>query len=43
VVKSFLTTLKTELLVKAHPYPIRQEVRAAIFEYVEGFYRIALP
>ena len=25
-------------LVNAHPYPTRQDVRTAIFEYVEGFY-----
>lgn len=38
VVESFFATLKTELLVPAHPYPTRQDVRTAIFEYVEGFY-----
>jgi putative transposase len=38
VVESFFATLKTELLVNAHPYPTRQDVRTAIFEYVEGFY-----
>ncbi len=38
VVESFFATLKTELLVPAHPYPTRQNVRTAIFEYVEGFY-----
>jgi transposase InsO family protein len=38
VVESFFATLKTELFVNAHPYPTRQDVRTAIFEYVEGFY-----
>ena len=38
VVESFFATLKTELLVNAHPYPSRQDIRTAIFEYVEGFY-----
>jgi putative transposase len=38
VVESFFATLKTELLVNAHPYPTQQDVRTAIFEYVEGFY-----
>ena len=37
VVESFFATLKTELLVNANPYPTRQDVRTAIFEYVEGF------
>lgn len=41
VVESFFATLKTELLVNAHPYPTRQDVRTAIFEYVEGFYNRA--
>lgn len=38
VVESFFATLKTELLVPAHLYPTRQDVRTAIFEYIEGFY-----
>ena len=38
VVESFFATLKTELLGPAHPYSTRQDVRTAIFEYVEGFY-----
>jgi putative transposase len=41
VVESFFATLKTELLVHAHPYPTRQDIRTAIFEYVEGFYNRA--
>ncbi|TLY25099.1 MAG: transposase [Nitrospirae bacterium] len=41
MVESFYATLKTELLVNAHPYPTRQEVRSAIFEYVEGCYNRA--
>jgi transposase InsO family protein len=41
VVESFFATLKTELLVNAHPYPTRPDVRTAIFEYVEGFYNRA--
>jgi putative transposase len=41
VVESFFATLKTELLVNAQPYPSRQDVRTAIFEYVEGFYNRA--
>ena len=38
VVESFFATLKTELLVPTHPYPTRQDIRTAIFEYMEGFY-----
>jgi len=38
VVESFFATLKTELLVNAHPYPTRQDVRTEIFAYLEGFY-----
>jgi len=38
VVESFFATLKTELLVNVHPYLTRQNIRTAIFEYVEGFY-----
>ena len=38
VVESFFATLKTELLSAEHAYRTRQEVRTAIFEYVEGFY-----
>lgn len=41
VVESVFATLKTELLVNAPPYPTRQEVRTAIFEYVEGCYNRA--
>jgi putative transposase len=41
VVESFFATLKPELLLNAHPYSTGQEVRGAIFEYVEGFYNRA--
>jgi putative transposase len=35
--ESIVTTLKTELLYRGC-WPTREEVRTAIFEYVEGFY-----
>jgi transposase InsO family protein len=35
--ESFVSTLKREL-VHRHPWPNRQSVRTAIFEYIEGFY-----
>ena len=38
VVESVFATLKTELLVNAHPYSTRQDVRTEIFAYLEGFY-----
>ena len=37
--ESFVATLKTELLYR-NAWPTRQAVRAAIFEYVEGFYNL---
>ena len=40
VVESFFATLKTELLGQ-RPFATRQAARAAIFEYVEGFYNRA--
>jgi len=37
VVESFFATLKTEL-IHQRPWMTRHEARAAIFEYIEGFY-----
>lgn len=36
-VESFVSTLKAEL-VNRHRFPTREAARAAIFEYIEGFY-----
>ena len=37
VMESFFGTLKTEL-VHHEPYATRDQARASIFEYIEGFY-----
>ena len=36
---SFFATLKTELVHRA-TWPTRQQVRSAIFTYLEGFYNL---
>jgi putative transposase len=35
--EAFFATLETELLIR-RPFPHRSAARAAIFDYIEGFY-----
>ena len=37
VAESFFATLETELLDR-HTFPTRDQARAAVFDYIEGFY-----